>query len=325
MADELDELRPLVAGTIRWEDEAAVIELGPNEVRVVGDVALLQAILGRCDGRTSLTTIVADHGEAARELVALLLGSGAVVAAEHAWRVLHRQSSVGSALGRPIDEAELAALVRGGYVPPSTTQQVIAPQAIASTIGRLAGQRRSTEPADPARPATLAELAAVLAAAYAVPAAAAAGDRAFRSGSVPSAGALYPLALHVLLRQPLESAGAGLWWSDPATGTLHRIAEAPADATDLFVPEPALEALLAAQEPIVFISADLARPSRKYGARAYRYALMEAGAAMQAAYLLATERGLPLRAIGGIDDGAAHGFLALPDTAVVLLALLIGR
>jgi SagB-type dehydrogenase family enzyme len=322
MADELDELRPLIAGTIRWEDDAAVIELGPNEVRVVGDVTVLQAILGQCDGRTSLTTIMASHGEAARELVALLLGSGAVIAAEHAWRVLHRQSSVGSALGRPIDEAGLAALIRGTYVPATTTQQVIAPQAVASTVGWLASERRSTVPADPARSATLAELAAVLAAAYTVPAA---GDRAFRSGSVPSAGALYPLALHVLLRQPLEGADAGLWWSDPATGALHRIAEAPHDAADLFVAEPALETLLAAQEPIVFISADLARPSRKYGARAYRYALMEAGAAMQAAYLLATERGLPLRAIGGIDDDAVHSFLALPDTAVALLALLVGR
>jgi hypothetical protein len=51
---------------------------------------------------------------------------------------------------------------------------------------------------------------------------------------------------------------------------------------------------------------------------------MEAGAAMQAAYLTATELGVPIRAIGGIDDRAVHRFLQLPETAVPLLAILIG-
>jgi SagB-type dehydrogenase family enzyme len=76
--------------------------------------------------------------------------------------------------------------------------------------------------------------------------------------------------------------------------------------------------------PLIFISADIARPSRKYGARGYRYALIESGAALQSAYLAATEVGVPLRVIGGIDDRLAHEFLALPDSAVALMALIVG-
>ena len=45
---------------------------------------------------------------------------------------------------------------------------------------------------------------------------------------------------------------------------------------------------------------------------------------MQSAQLVATELGLPLRPIGGIDDGAVHRFLGLPEAAVALLALMVG-
>jgi SagB-type dehydrogenase family enzyme len=169
-------------------------------------------------------------------------------------------------------------------------------------------------------PATFAGLSAVLAAAYSVHSSAAGTS----TGTVPSAGALYPLAVHVLLREPLGSAGPGLWRRDPRTARLHRLGDPPADAAALLVAEPSSAALLGRRQPIVFLSADLARPSRKYGARGYRYALMEAGAAMEAAHLVATELGLPMRAIGGIDDGVVHRLLALPDTAVALLALLVG-
>ncbi|HEY4098737.1 MAG TPA: nitroreductase family protein [Baekduia sp.] len=321
MSDPRDELRPLVAGTVRSEEGAVVVELGTAEARVAGDVALVQAVLGACDGQSSVAEIAAVHGEAARELIALLVAEGAVVPAEHAWRVLHRQSSVGSALGRPIGDAELAELTRGAFAPATAARRVLVPPPAPSGIARLAGRRRSTVPADPPRPATLADLVAILTAAYGVPP----GDGAPRSGTVPSAGALYPLALHVLLREPAGEAEPGLWWSDPASGALHRVGEAPDDVLDLFVAEPALAVLLAADGPIVFVSADLARPSRKYGARGYRYALLEAGAAMQNAHLAATERDLPLRAIGGIADGAVHRLLDLPDTGVALLALLVGR
>jgi SagB-type dehydrogenase family enzyme len=82
--------------------------------------------------------------------------------------------------------------------------------------------------------------------------------------------------------------------------------------------------LLAPGRPLLFVSADLERPSRKYSNRGYRYALMEAGAAMQNAYLAAAELGLPIRAIGGFHDDRAHEYLDLPEQVRPLLALLLG-
>jgi len=322
MGDETGATRPLVAGTVRWDGASAIVGLGTSEVVVDGDTELLRAILGDCDGRSTVLELGARHGPGASRLLATLLDSGAVVDAEQAWRVLHRQSSAGSALGRPIGDPELRGLERSTFAPDRSADLVVELDPAATTTGALARRRRSTRAGGPPAPVTFADLSSVLAAAYAV---GAETDPPGLSGTVPSAGALYPLVVHVLLRAPLPPAEPGLWWHDPRTLRLHRISGETPDTEALFVPEPACAALLAGGQPIVFLSADLARPSRKYGARGYRYALIEAGAAMQAASLAATELSLPLRAIGGIDDGAVHELLGLPDAAVALLALLVGR
>jgi SagB-type dehydrogenase family enzyme len=320
LSDPEDELQPLLAGVARWEPAGLCVDVGDIEVRVTGDRPTLQAILGGCDGRTSIRQLTARHGEDARVLLTTLLERGALVDASQAWRVLHRQSSAGSALGRPLDGPTVRRLQTQSYLPSQPLDDGVALAPAPTAAAALGGRRRSSNPGDPPVGATFATLSAVLAAAYGVPASA--GEA--RSGTVPSAGALYPLIVHVLLRVPLGPAAAGLWWHDPQALRLHRLRSEPAAAEALFVPEPACAALVARGEPIVFLSADLARPSRKYGARAYRYALLEAGAAVQAASLAATELALPLRAIGGIDDAAVHTALALPETGVALMALLVG-
>jgi len=313
-----EELRPLLAGPVRWESGGVTVDLGDREVRVGGDAAALRAILGGCDGRTPVAALAVQHGEATRALLADLLAQGALVDAGDAWRTLHRQSSVGTALGRPVTEEELAGLERGAFAPAPPAGDPVPLAPAPSAVGAAAERRRSTLPDRPGAPVSFAALSAVLAAAYGVE-----GEGRERSGTVPSAGALYPLAIHVALRAPLGPLETGLHWQDPRARALRRLGPAD-DVEALFVPEPSCRALLRRGQPVAFVSADLARPARKYGPRGYRYALIEAGAALQCASLVAQELDVPIRAIGGIDDGAVHRFLRLPDTAVPLLALLIG-
>ncbi len=179
----------------------------------------------------------------------------------------------------------------------------------------MALKRRSAGPEDD-RPATFSDLSTLLSAAYRITPA--------DSGTVPSAGALYPLVVHLLIREPLPPAGPGLWWHDPRALKLHRLDETAPGNQDLFVPEAAHPEILNRQVPVIFLSADLRRPSRKYGPRGYRYALIEVGAAMQSACLAAAEAGVPVRAIGGIEDDPVREYLQLPDGAVPILALLVG-
>jgi SagB-type dehydrogenase family enzyme len=309
---ELDDIRPLLAGDLRWTDDGATIAIGELDIEVGGDPVRLRAVLERCDGRHPVSTLAAELGPSVRDLLSALLEGGALVDAEHAWRVLHRQGSVGTALGRGITAEQLMVVQRQAFVPSGPTGTRVALPPATGQVGALGRARRSMLPADPPRSPTFAELATLLVAAYGTPVAA----DGTRSGAVPS--------VHVLLRRPLGPVGPGLRWFDAQAAALVELRPGSHDARPLFVPEPTCDALVDREQPVVFLSADLARQSRKYGARAYRYGLMEAGAAMQSACLAATELDVPVRPIGGIDDGAVHAFLDLPETGVALLALLVG-
>ena len=320
--DGFDDFRPLVAGTVSWPEGAVEVDLGREVVRVeADDLAAVRQVLGDCNGSTPVRALVERHGEDARALIDLLAERGAVVDGEHAWRIAHRHGSVGTALGRGSSEDELQLMLRSRHrpsIPPS------APVALAPTAGALSAllaARRSTWPGEVAAPVTFTGLSCVLAAAYGYRAA---PGEPVRDGTVPSAGGLYPLLLHVLVPARLGPLTPGLWWHDPAALALHRLGAPPADPAALFVAGEPARSLGDNGAPTVFISADLERPARKYGARAYRFALLEAGAAMQAASLAAVEAGVPLRALGGIDDDAVRALLRLPEHAVALLGLSLG-
>ena len=313
--DEPDCFFPLLAGSPRWDEDGVAIDVGRNIVRVDGPPARLRAILGDCDGRTSMNMIAGRHGEDCRELIATLRADNGVVDGEQAWRVLHSQSSTGAPLGRSIDDATLKLLLETTFAPPDLSDSGVDLEVGSAKTLELATMRRSTTPED-SDPVSFGDLSTILASAY--------GISPSESGSVPSAGGFYPLIVHVLIREPLPPLETGLWWHDPRNLRLHRLSEVVADDRILFVPGVTHQEILDRRMPVVFLSADLRRPSRKYGPRGYRYALIEAGAALQSAHLAAAEAGVPVRAIGGIEDESVHEYLALPDGAVALLALLVG-
>jgi SagB-type dehydrogenase family enzyme len=317
---ELEGLRPLLAGPHRREGDAVVIAVGRRDVRVAGDVALAEAILGACDGRRTVPELVDEiapgEGEAVRELLGELLGQEAVVDCTQAYRLAHRHGSVGSSFFPALDDEGLRALGAERFQPAETPGEAVELAPAKTSLGDLASRRRSAEAAGTPRPVTFEELSSLLAVAYG------GGQRSGRP--VASAGALYPLVLHVWARGAVGPVTEGLWWYDPAAERLRAVPSPPAEAGELFLPHPLSDGLLERGNPVLFVSADLARVSRKYGNRGYRYALMEAGAVMQAAYLIGAELDLPIRAIGGIHDDSTRAFLALPDGAEPLLALLVG-
>ncbi|MCB0829088.1 MAG: nitroreductase family protein, partial [Solirubrobacterales bacterium] len=276
--EDLDDFHPLLAGTPRWDDEGVAIDIGSSLVRIDGPPPRLRAILADCDGRTPLPVIAERHGPESRGLIDSLRAEGGVVDGEQAWRIVHRQGSTGAPLGRPIDAAGVKRLVETEFRPDRLDDAAVELDPRTTQIGELATKRRSAGPGDD-RPATFTDLSTLLAAAYRI--------SADDSGTVPSAGALYPLVVHLLVRRPLPPAGPGLWWYDPRSLKLHRLSETVPGDRDLFVPEAADPEVLNRPAPVIFFSADLRRPSRKYGPRGYRYALIEVGAAMQSAYLAA--------------------------------------
>jgi SagB-type dehydrogenase family enzyme len=161
------------------------------------------------------------------------------------------------------------------------------------------------------------ELATLLDAAYGVTGAIAGTAQELRSA--PSGGALYPLELYVVV-QRVEGVDRGLYHYDPLRRGLERLGETGPDAAsgDL-TPYPELLAECAA---FVVVTAVLWRSRFKYGQRAYRFALLEAGHVGQSFLLAAEALGLAATPVGGFYDTRVDESLGIDGLTEVSLYLL---
>ena len=206
--------------------------------------------------------------------------------------------------------------MRETFVPSVAVGDPIAIEPVDSAVRQAGRSRRSARPEEQPRPLTWPQLGALLAAAY-----------AWTDGNwftVPSAGALYPLVVHVLLRKPLGPLSPGVWWYDAWSGGLRRqLGERPAIEPLLFS-HPVTDPLIAVRSRSSRSRPTCAVPCASTGRAGYRFALTETGAVMQTAYLVGAELGIPVRACGGYHDAGLNRLLDHPDDVVCTLVLFAG-
>ena len=158
------------------------------------------------------------------------------------------------------------------------------------------------------RPLTWEEIGQLLWAAQGVT-----SPRGFRTA--PSAGALYPLELYVVLPE-------GVFHYEPADHALLRIAEGDRrkDVGDVALKQSAIY-----DAPALFvIAAVYERTAVKYGDRAERYVKMEAGHAGQNLLLQATALGLGAVPIGAFYDDRLQSALGIPSDEMPLYLIPVG-
>ncbi|HSB25250.1 MAG TPA: SagB/ThcOx family dehydrogenase [Burkholderiaceae bacterium] len=145
------------------------------------------------------------------------------------------------------------------------------------------------------------------------------GDQGLRT--VPSAGALYPLELHLVARR-VSTLAAGIYRYLP-----------PAHAIEaVFAGDPGAElaaaaggqAMVGAAPVVLAIVARHAITAAKYGARAERYVAIEAGAAAQNIALQAVSLGLGTVIVGAFDDDTLTRVLRLPAQVRPLALMPVG-
>jgi SagB-type dehydrogenase family enzyme len=164
------------------------------------------------------------------------------------------------------------------------------------------------------------ELATVLAAAYGPTFAAEGTTQSFRS--VPSGGALYPLELYVACHRvdPLDGA---LYHFDPLRHGLELLR--PLDPSETARVTP-YDELVAPSAAVVLVTGVFWRSRFKYGARAYRFTLMEAGHVGQNIALAAAALELATVPLGGFFDRRADELLGLDGLTEASLYLFpLGR
>jgi len=137
----------------------------------------------------------------------------------------------------------------------------------------------------------------------------------------PSAGALYPLEIHVVAGEGSELE-SGTYRYVPDEHTL--VQEITGDVREK-LSKAALSQPMIKNAPVsIVISAVYPRITGKYGKRGLQYTHMEAGHAAQNVYLLGVELGIGTCAVGAFEDEEVRKVLKLPANEEPLCILPLG-
>lgn len=143
--------------------------------------------------------------------------------------------------------------------------------------------------------------------------------------TVPSAGALYPLSVLVLAER-VEGLPAGLYRYLPQTGELAVWQDGDPAVSGQALQKAALDQPAIGLAPVVLvITGDPTLLERKYGSRAERFTIQEAGHASQNVYLMAEALSLGTVVIGGYSDESVASVLRLPETWMPLSLMPVGH
>ena len=140
--------------------------------------------------------------------------------------------------------------------------------------------------------------------------------------TAPSAGALYPIELHLVAGQ-VDGLPVGTYRYDPLRHALQ--AEKTGDMRHAIAAAALHQDWIAQASAIVVVSAVELRTTRKYGRRGVRYVHMEVGHASQNLLLQAVALGLVAATVGAFDDERLHQLLDLPREERPLIILPVGR
>ncbi|MEJ2262568.1 MAG: SagB/ThcOx family dehydrogenase [Anaerolineales bacterium] len=165
------------------------------------------------------------------------------------------------------------------------------------------------------RPLTLTEMSQLLWAAQGI-------TRSGGKRTAPSAGALYPLEVYLVVGE-VDGLASGVYKYLPGDHDLVKVGEDDRRA-DLGKAALSQESIEAAPAAIV-ITAIYERTTVKYGERGIRYVHMEVGSAAQNVYLQAVSLDLGTVFIGAFHDQDVKRVLNLPNDEEPLCIMPVGR
>lgn len=140
--------------------------------------------------------------------------------------------------------------------------------------------------------------------------------------TAPSAGALYPLEVYLLVGN-VDDLPQGVYWYQPHGHELLRVLRGE-NRQALYEVALKQEAVRDAAAVIV-LSAVYERTTQKYSQRGFRYVHMEIGCASQNVYLQALSLGLATVFIGAFYDDEVRNVLGMVEEEVPLGLMPVGR
>jgi len=140
--------------------------------------------------------------------------------------------------------------------------------------------------------------------------------------TAPSAGALYPLEVYLVVGQ-VEQLPAGIYKYRPQGHELVQISIG--DKRHSLAAAALGQGCVEKGVVDIVLAAVYQRTARKYGERAVRYVHLETGHAAQNIYLQAVNLGLGTVAVGAFDDAAVQKVLLMETDEYPLCIMPVGR
>ncbi len=212
----------------------------------------------------------------------------------------------------------LAALPIGaGIAAMGSDQEIVLPDPSAGgdvSVESAIGQRRSIRRFSN-QPLSLEDVAKLLWAAQGIT-----SRDGFRTA--PSAGALYPLELYVVVGE-VDSLAAGVYRYRPEGHRLRHVADG--DFRKPLAAAALNQGWVRRAPAVLMITGVYERSAEKYGQRARRYTNIEVGHAAQNVYLQAVALGLGTVIVGAFHETEVQELLGLPTEHVPLALMPVGH
>jgi len=147
-------------------------------------------------------------------------------------------------------------------------------------------------------------------------------ENTFKLRTSPSAGALYPLNVYLVVGE-VEGLEKGVYKYNPNWHEIKLVKSG--DIRDELYRFSLLQDCVRNAPISIVISADYSITTRKYGNRGIKYVHMEVGHVGENLYLQATALGLGTVAVGAFDNEKVRELLGIPDKEEVLYIMPVGR
>lgn len=265
--------------------------------------------------------------DAARDIVADLIGWGAVVAGAGARsRLAHEWSMRGAgSRGRlsPSEVAELTFSPRTHDNDAATVIDLAPPRAFPiDSLSWVLRQRRSPTSYD-SSPISVDHLGQLLGHACGVTGELVMADRRLPLRAYPSPGALYAVDVYVIPTR-VEGLPDGVFRYDPERHALVTVHDRRVDHVSFCLPD--VRAVVGGIAAFIALSISLPRATKKYGDESYRILVAEAGCIAENLVLVAHALGLRAGPFTGVFDSLVDQAIGLEnDEARFVVGVLIGR
>lgn len=310
--------RPRVVCYAEYCDESMTYFAPHDQVVIEGHVSLQRALLHLCTGHNSATEIASslsgayDNAEVL-QLLEVLRQQCVVVDSRNCWKAYHAFGSNPMPFFSSPSDEELQSLYRT-----QSNCQVMECQSngLLELIRRRVSNRDFTN-----KPISHDAMLRIVCAGYGI------ADTIHVMGisvgrrTVPSAGALYPLSIHVVVCRSSIDGDCGTYVFDGAQ--LSKITKLFEDAS---WQKCFLEDTYVQTHSVCFVvSGNIQRQTTKYADRGYRYAILEAGHVAQNMLLACTEmENIGCVEVGGFFDEELANFLSLPTSSVPITTVFVG-